>query len=378
MRRAATLALLASACAATPTQQETWRGLACARLTSGQITCQGHTEDFHPIRGIWRPFDSAAPVLMAGLDDAAQLALAWQDVYVLRDDDTLWRWEGPALTHPPSPAPSPPHAIRRLISGERLCADLDDGLTWCLYEGRWDPKPPPPPRLLRWEEPGGILALAAHGATRCALNGEGALACYGWLSGRWETGPARDLHLEGVSGHRACLIDARGDTRCFARGVERTSASPAPTPPCALTDRGALRCDGSGPLAALAPQGEGFVELVLDALYGCARDAQGVTCWGEAHNGELGDPTLTRGQHRVPIPPARALVTTGGAVCALLHAGQVTCWGSSSIVDPDAPQTRLPPTLQPGLSEIEALTAGSGFACGLRQGAALCWGSTPE
>jgi hypothetical protein len=377
MRRAAALALLASACAATPIQQEAWRGLTCARLTSGQVTCQGHTEDFHPISGIWRPFDSAAPVLMAGLDDAAQLALAWHDVYVLRDDHTLWRWQGPALTNPPSPAPSPPHAIQRLISGDKLCADLDDGQTWCLYQERWDPRPPPPPRLLRWEEPGGILALAARGDTRCALTGEGALACYGWLSGRWETGPARALRLEGISGHRACLTDARGDTRCFARGVE--PPSPEPAPPCALTERGALRCDGDGPLATQAPQGEGFVEMILGARYGCVRDAQGgVTCWGEAHDGELGDPTLTRGQHRVLIPPARALVNTSGAVCALLDSGQVTCWGFYAIVDPGAPLTHLPPTPQPGLSEIEALVAGAGFACGLREGAALCWGSTPE
>lgn len=74
------------------------------------------------------------------------------------------------------------------------------------------------------------------------------------------------------------------------------------------------------------------------------------------------------------LGPVRDLEAGGTQTCALLEAGGVSCWsGPSSLMSLE--NDGQPPTVVPGLDDVESIAVGHRFACALSAGAVSCWGT---
>jgi alpha-tubulin suppressor-like RCC1 family protein len=114
----------------------------------------------------------------------------------------------------------------------------------------------------------------------------------------------------------------------------------------------------------------------------CAlRQSGSVVCWGWNLNGQLGDGTRIERSTPVAVQglgDATAINAGWGHSCALRQSGQAACWGQN---DPygklgDGTQIdRLTPVAVQGLSDAIAISAANLHSCALRQaGQVVCWG----
>ena len=84
------------------------------------------------------------------------------------------------------------------------------------------------------------------------------------------------------------------------------------------------------------PLGEPAVDIAAGLAHTCAVLASGgVKCWGSGLHGELGHPVdeILDPAAFAPIAlggPARAVIVALDRTCALLHGGEVDCWGSNA------------------------------------------------
>jgi alpha-tubulin suppressor-like RCC1 family protein len=125
----------------------------------------------------------------------------------------------------------------------------------------------------------------------------------------------------------------------------------------------------------------------------------GARCWGSDENGQLGggvDPSgidpVTFGDVPVPVVGLDAPVSDivggpGGAYCALLTSGSVSCWGSDAYgelgagIDPTGTNAAYSDVAVP-VTGIDATSlvagAGSTFCAVLVSGGVDCWGGNPD
>ena len=157
---------------------------------------------------------------------------------------------------------------------------------------------------------------------------------------------------------------------------------------------GASGMGGTGPESALGGDssegGDAALQgasLAVAPNYACAIATGGIVkCWGnDANDRFTSSPSETDNCYelvgnvvgnQVPCSPQPVAVVgqTGSVVaisagsngvCGLTGAGELQCWGDSSI-------RQLPPDLR---GPFTAVSVGAGFACAITKGSVTCWGS---
>ena len=233
----------------------------------------------------------------------------------------------------------------------------------------------------------GMQAIAAKGASTCALTAGGAVRCWGDNS-HGQLG-------DGTTSRRLTPVTVSS----LGSGVQAIAAGNSHA--CALTTTGAVLCWGDNrhgqlgdgttterltpvPVAGL---GSGIHAIAAGGDHACALSTAGaVSCWGDNIAGQLGDGTTTQRHTPVPVSGAGSgvLEITLGYyhTCALSTAGAVSCWGYNGVgalgdgSTGDANHNRLTPVPVIGLgSGVHEIAAGYEHTCAVTTaGAMQCWG----
>ncbi len=123
--------------------------------------------------------------------------------------------------------------------------------------------------------------------------------------------------------------------------------------------------------------------LAVGARHTCALTQRGgVKCWGSGEYGQLGDGHTL--DSAVPVSVSgltsrvRSIAAGGGHTCALLDTGRVKCWGWNNVgqLGDGGTENKLVPVDVTDLSSVTAISAGLWTTCAaLRDGGVKCWGS---
>eukprot|EP00004_Rigifila_ramosa_P017730 TRINITY_DN4344_c0_g1_i2.p1 TRINITY_DN4344_c0_g1~~TRINITY_DN4344_c0_g1_i2.p1 ORF type:complete len:2179 (-),score=456.78 TRINITY_DN4344_c0_g1_i2:43-6579(-) len=143
------------------------------------------------------------------------------------------------------------------------------------------------------------------------------------------------------------------------------------------------------PLTLQTDVGGPYIRVFLGGLFGCVLTATAsVRCWGNNNSGQLGyghQNQIGAQPGEMPPPevgtagPVAELALFSESVCALLHAGDVQCWGSNSLGQLGLGTTvdSLAPAAATNLTGyvVASIAAGSSHACLLSTaGQVACWG----
>lgn len=241
----------------------------------------------------------------------------------------------------------------------------------------------------------GVTSVAAAGWLTCALEGGGAVACWGvntscelgngcaifGVAGSESdkvsdpnavavsalSGPVAALALGAQSdrsGGFACAVLMDGTVECWGPNALGTDPSPTvdvipPTPVAGLANVTSMAIGGFAACAALA-----------DST---------VACWGL---GALGQPSNASSSSATPLPVSRLSDVVGLAagefhMCALLRSRTVACWGDNFAAQlGDGTQTdSATPVMVSGVTGAEAIAASGDRTCALiNDGTVACWG----
>jgi len=129
--------------------------------------------------------------------------------------------------------------------------------------------------------------------------------------------------------------------------------------------------------------------IAVGVSYGCALTAtNNVRCWGANDDGVLGDGTTTDRHVAVSVSGlttgVAAIAGGAGFVCALTHAGAVTCWGNnlwSQLGNGEMTKSEPVPVAVVGLtSDVSAIAAGYHHSCAIVGGGEKiwCWGGNGD
>jgi alpha-tubulin suppressor-like RCC1 family protein len=279
-----------------------------------------------------------------------------------------------------------------------VCAVREEGTVWCwgvpvvgFGQGSFSPSPHP----VEVDGLGTALSVSVGQDTACAVLKGGAVQCWG---GYFEQGTLGNGQYAGS----ATPVPASG----LGTGVTRVSVGA--TAACAITAQQRVLCWGQGaagqlgenyltgsadpvPIAGLLT-GARTIAAGLDSV--CAGTNDGVWCWGDAEQGELGNGTsglagTSSGQSNIPVKveglsgDPTSLCMGDDTPCAVTAEGGVECWGftGENAVVPVALMNDLE-----GTTGALAVSVGSGlpfdeFACGIITTTSLlrstvqCWGS---
>lgn len=230
----------------------------------------------------------------------------------------------------------------------------------------------------------GVKALATGWRHSCAVTTAGRVVCWGNNhDGQLGDGTRADRNKpEDVIG---LMTGATG----LATGERHT---------CALTVNGGVKCWGNnhdGELGdgtrvdRVTPQDvagltSGVTAITAGWRHTCAlTTAGGVKCWGNNHDGQLGSGTDNDSPTPVDVVGLTSGVTAIAAhwrhTCALTSAGGVNCWGGNrhGEVGDGTRVDRNSPVDVVGLTKgVKAIANGWRHACALlTDGAIKCWGS---
>lgn len=331
-------------------------------------------------------------------------------------------------------------AVRHVAAGERhTCAVLLDGSVRCWGQntrgqlGDGTRRSSPRPRevvgvrdavsVATGDRHG--CALLHSGETRCwGDNTEGALGDGTSLSSDVAVVPTglRDAVALAAGAQTNCAVRRGGTVECWGlgdvgqTGTDETEVSPLALPAldgirslalgayhaCALALAGQVYCWGDGGRGQLGngervmtaePQRvqglDDAVALGAGTFTTCAVTQDGrVLCWGEplglapsgGDDAESTDPfyVATPAPSVAPLLGASAVAVGEGHACALLHGGEVACWGDNTFGQLGSGAVGLSsraPVLVAGLSGATLLAAGRRHTCAVVNGGGLrCWG----
>ncbi len=286
----------------------------------------------------------------------------------------------------------------------------------------------------------GWTAMAAGGATSCAVTSEGRLYCWGADRGLFGGAPAETC---------ASAVPCHPDPVAVAPELRLRDVAIGVSHVCGLDTLGSAWCWGTNEVgelgdgtttdrAAPAPAAEGhtFVDIAAGRRVTCGREGSGqVWCWGDRSGGQIGDgqdldtpalrPVAVAGgpydritagggavcgltadgaaecwgflydhsegitaysrRHRSPIPwgaPLRFAALAVGALpwyCGVDDQSEVVCWGHNDQgqLGNGSDDPATIPTLAVGVPPARAVAAGVGFACAVTErGVAWCWGAS--
>jgi alpha-tubulin suppressor-like RCC1 family protein len=226
--------------------------------------------------------------------------------------------------------------VTSIVTGARHTCAIRDGAVLCWGDNRWgqlgdgsESNRNQPVQVNELEQ--GVVALASASDSTCALLESGGVRCWG-----------RNLSGE--------LGDGSNDRRTEPVNVYSLSS--------------------------------GVIEIAAGEFHYCALHVdQGVLCWGNNQNGQLG--TASSGNANVPAPvfrlPTAVTSLAGGTAhtCALTAGGWVLCWGDNrngQLGDGTQVDRSLPTGVFGLPGRATALSAGGNTTCVVVDGQALCWG----
>jgi len=227
-------------------------------------------------------------------------------------------------------------------------------------------------------------AIAAGLGHSCALTSTGGVKCWGY-NGVGQLGDGTHLNRF-----------APGDVSGLGSGV--TAIATGGYHSCALTSTGGVKCWGNnhdGQLGdgtylnrfrpgGVSGLGSGVTAIATGDRHSCALTSDGaVKCWGLNAFGQLGDGTRDNRVTPVEVSGLGSGVTAIGASwlhsCALTSAGGVKCWGHNyydQLGDGTTSNYRFTPVDVSGLSGgVTAIATGGRHSCALTSaGGVKCWG----
>lgn len=364
----------------------------CAVLEDGRVTCWG---------GRWR---SHAPEVVAGVDDAIQLAVVGhtQEVFVVRKDASLLRIAPDGTV---AKVAGLGEVVEVAAGVNVIAARAKDG-TVQVTESI-----PGAAKLTFRKLPAKDVKQVSAGGHVCTLDTKEQVSCF--MVGEKGIKPYSIPALTGVKrilsgGAAACATLADGTSRCFEVGqgpsykpidlpagklVGLTSVDWNDGPTACLDTKAGLWCKwlnlgSDGEIAFIdkaPPQGStkpGTAQWVSNGKSACLRDEAGkVSCWGSKGHGLLGeqDPGFLTWPVLVPGVEGAVSVATGGLyTCASTDGGNVMCWGHRG----DDRSQAIEPKVRvfPGLSNVAKIVrTDSEEVCAVKKdGAVACFGGRTE
>ena len=320
------------------------RSHACALYASGRVRCWGDNRAGQLGDGSTAP--RAAPVEVAGVDDAVELAVGVEHSCARRRGGGVLCWGGdlydqigdgrPATVAVPSPqavagvddavelAAGELHTCARRAGGAVVC--WGDDLEGQLGDGSPGTHHAPVPVV----GVAGAVALGAGTHHTCAAAGGRAL-CWG-------------SNHEGQLGGGARFRAAPVELPALAGAVELAGGQ---SHTCARRADGTVWCrDGAGRVAAV-PDLDDAVELAAGAFVACARRAGGaVLCWGYGPDAVLGDgsPAGRAGPAAVVgLDDAVHLAGGGFRVCAVRPAAPCSAGAAPTAAPAGGSRSLRPP-----------------------------------
>lgn len=347
----------------------------------------------------------------------------------------------PAVSAAPSPAPERDgagslrvplfEASQVAAGGEHSCGVRTDGTLWCWGRNKWGQLGVAPAERARWSptqvgRQSGWAAVAAGGASTCAIRTTGRLWCWG-LNHRGQlgngtrtsavtpvaVGEARWRQVS-VGWFTSCGVTTDGALWCWGdgsagqlgNGSRRDATRPVRVPGsgwasvavagwhvCGVRTDGSLWCWGRNTFGEVGDgttavrsrpvrvgSGSDWTQVAVSWTHTCARTAGGdVRCWGRNHSGQLGDGTVA--DRRRPGPAvagvlASDLAVTEGATCASGADLRLWCWGTNAydVLADEALLAAANPVRAPG--QHQGLSGGWLHLCSRSAGGmAGCWGS---
>lgn len=194
--------------------------------------------------------------------------------------------------------------------------------------------------------------IAAHGDRTCGVTVGGELYCWGVLAGQGVSVPGATTCTVSYSDKNGGTVTERypcssgplrvGLTR---QGTDTTFAEISER--CARTVSGSVFCHDPGTGRFVEKVGFGpFRAIAVGFWHGCGLDTAGrAWCWGENHQGQLGDgTTITRA---TPVVVAGThtftqLAVGDGHTCGLKADGDVWCWGGNRMGESGVPILTTP------------------------------------
>ncbi len=322
----------------------------CALTSSGGVKCWGFNHDGQ--LGDGTDTDRGTPVDVAGLTSGAKVIV------------TGWR-HSCAVTS---------------LGGVKCWGNNHDGQ---VGDGSKEDRRTPQDVVGLLER---TIAIAAGERHSCAVTTTGGVKCWGQNhDGQLGDGTRRD---------RVTPVDVIGLTT----GVAAITAGWRHT--CALTTTGGVKCWGNNHDGQLGNGTENDSPSPVDVVgltsgvraiagrwrHTCAlTSAGGVKCWGGNHHGELGDGS--RRDSNTPVDVAgltqgvKAIASGWRHNCALMTDGGIKCWGNNheGQLGDGTGKDRYAPVdvvLVPG--GATAVTAGGEHTCALVKGTVFCWGANED
>jgi len=304
--------------------------------------------------------------------------------------------------------------VLRITAGAaHTCAINEDGALWCWgandrgqlgasdlsVASRNTPTPVVGPE--------GVVAVSAGAAHTCALDGSGAVWCWGANDqGQLGDGTLVDSAVPrrvtasgqavgvAVGAANTCLIRPDDTLWCWGandRGQLGIGSAEGPQT-CGLT--------ACSPLPVNTADLNRVLSVSLGAAHGCAvvqhrlgeHAQRRLYCWGDNDAGQLGDATLGADCHGVRCQPRPTLVALdwqparvaagGRHTCAMLQDGHVWCWGAYDrgqvgrrIFDDTLIGASPAPVDPASVTGVRHLAAGLAHGCAITSDRSLwCWG----
>ena len=209
----------------------------------------------------------------------------------------------------------------------------------------------------------------------CVLLDDGTVSCWGANGagqlGRGEDGGLVDSanagKVVGLSGvvslDHTCAIDGSGGVRCWGTGPLRWS------------DAGVTTTTETTPVKLDLPSA---TQVGLGYRTACAGVGDGVLCWGNNTNGQIGPLTETfRGPQHVSLPSGAAVraIDVGKTTFVLREDGSLVTWGGNPGIGRVSPSF---PDPYPQLVALEGVTTADlayDNACVTANGNGYCWGA---
>lgn len=342
-----------------------------------------------------------------------------------------------AQTHPPSPPPAKvvdiaagaSHTCMLLAGGQIRCWGLND--SGQLGDGTLTNRELPEDVIGMMVAAKGIAAGERH---TCAVTIQGGVKCWGsnhdsQLGDGTTVDRVAPIGVSGLmSGMRAvvageqhtCGLTAAGGVKCWGSnrkgqlgdGTVENRATPIDVPgltsgvstlaagwqhTCAVTIAGEVKCWGDNQDGQLGDgtaidknspvEVVGLVNVVraiaAGARHTCVLTVKGgVKCWGDNHNGQLGDGSVNA---RVTPLDVAGLTSNISAIaagkqhsCALEISGTVRCWGDNrhrEVGEESESEKVRPVELTALKNTARAIAAGGEHTCALTLDKVHCWGS---